>query len=369
MPTYNDEKLIASTIETVLNQTYANWELLIMDDGSTDNTANVIRSFNDSRLYFFQQENKGQLVALNNLCPHISGDLVLLIHSDDRLYRNNSLEKNIEHFKDPKVDGIFCSMVQFFDSGRPDKVIKAPKTLGVKAPKKVLTLLGSNLIIDHFFVRRDKFETHVRINYLKWYIEYWFDFQQDKVTSLNLKRTDDPWYHYRVYDANYTNSVIGNFEVYFARFRVIFFLSEYLTVPFPSWQKELARRFSMPSLVFNHRASNKHFAKCIEANIHSMRLRTPEAFTWYFEQLYSFYTIPSTQTIGLDSQVVEYYPPAEARKFFHDLRNNALAPLYNELISKLTKGFNSIEVSNQMEKDTLADILKFLCIRANIVIR
>jgi glycosyltransferase involved in cell wall biosynthesis len=368
MPTYNDCNLIASTIESVLNQTYTNWELLIIDDGSKDNTSDIVRSFSDTRIHFFQQENKGQLVALNNISQYVTGDLVLLLHSDDRLYQNNSLEKNIHHFNDPEVDGIYCSMVQFFDSGHPDFILEPPKTMGKKAPKKVLTLLGSNIIMDHFFVRREKFESHVKINYLKWYIEYWFDFKNDTVTSLNLKYTNTPWYQYRVYVANYTNSVIGNFEVYLARFRAIFFLSEYFTVPFPLLQKELYRRFKIPSFVLNQPANNLHLAKCIKANIRSMRLRTPNAFTWYFEKMYNFYTISSSRTVSLSSPIYESYLPSEARKFFYDMQNDSLAPLYRELIMELSVGFNSIVVSNLREKEILNDVLKFLCIRANIII-
>jgi glycosyltransferase involved in cell wall biosynthesis len=368
MPAFNDGKLIGDTIKTVLNQTYSNWELLIMDDGSTDDTANIIHTFEDPRIHFFQQENKGQLVALNNLCKFITGDLVLLLHSDDRLYHNDSLEKNLNHFDDPKVDGIFSSMVQFFDSGLPDSMVEAPRTLGKKAVKKLAVLLGSNIIMDHFFVRREKFESHVRINYFKWYIAYWLDFRKDKVSSLNLKRTETPWYHYRVYDLNYTNSVIGNFEVYFTRFRTIFFLSEYFTIPFPHIQKELTRRLGAPGFIIDKPASNKNLAKSIKANIHSMQLRTPNAFTAYFELLHKFYDKSSNQKIYLKSPIVEAYSPAEARKFFFDLKNESLVPLYSELISKLSTGFKSIAVANLKEKETLTDILKFLCIKANIIV-
>jgi glycosyltransferase involved in cell wall biosynthesis len=59
MPTYNDEKHIASSIQSVLNQTHTEWELLIMNDGSKDNTEIVVTGFNDPRIKYFRQENKG----------------------------------------------------------------------------------------------------------------------------------------------------------------------------------------------------------------------------------------------------------------------------------------------------------------------
>ena len=150
MPTYNDAHHIASSIESVINQSYKFWELLIMNDGSNDNTSEIINSFRDERIKYFQQENKGQLVALNNLCPYISGEIVLMLHSDDNLFSIDSLEKNLIHFKDPLIDGIYGDLHQFFDSGKPDEIVLAPKKLDKYAVNKLITLLGSNIIIDHF---------------------------------------------------------------------------------------------------------------------------------------------------------------------------------------------------------------------------
>ena len=369
MPTYNDEKHLASSIQSVLSQSHTDWELLIMNDGSKDNTELVISSFNDSRIKYFRQENMGQLVALKNLCPYITGDIVLMLHSDDSLYCNDTLEKNLIHFIDPKVDGLYGDLHQFFDSGKPDKIVSAPRKMDKTAVYKLITLLGSNIIFDHFFVRRDKFEKNVRYYYFQYYMPYWLNFSESNVTSLNLKYTDYPWYHYRVYDQNYTNSIIGNFEVYFTRFRSIFFISEYLTVPFPLIQKELLRRFKITGPVLNCKASNKHLACCYEANIRSMKSRTEDAYTAYFEKLIAFYKSGSTRTIILESEIEICYQSCEARKFYNDFNSNNLPPLVDEIIKNLTVGFEKIEVKNEQEKLFLKELLLVLCIRAKIEVK
>jgi glycosyltransferase involved in cell wall biosynthesis len=361
MPTFNDEKHIASSILSVLNQTYTDWELLIMDDGSKDNTKEVVTAYNDSRIHYFRQENNGQLVALNNLCPYITGDIVLMLHSDDSLYCNDTLEKNLVHFSDPKVDGLYGDLHQFFDSGKPDEIAQAPKRMDKRAVNKLLTLLGSNIIFDHFFVRRDKFEKNVRYNYLQYYMPYWLNFSNNSVTSLNLKYTDYPWYHYRVYDQNYTNSVIGNFEVYFTRFRSILFLSEYLTVPFPLIQKEIARRFKTSGFILQKEASKKHIAACYEANIRSMSARTQNAFTLYFKILKQYYKTKSNRVLT--------YRPSEARKFYNDINNDTLPPLVKEIIRNASKGFQSITVDTSDEELKLKELLLFMCIKCEIQIR
>ena len=369
MPTYNDEKHIASSIQSVIDQTHSDWELLIMDDGSKDNTENTVKSFNDIRIQYFRQENKGQLVALNNLCPFITGDIVLMLHSDDSLYCNDTLEKNLSHFSDASVDGLYSDLHQFFDSGKPDEVVSAPRKMDRTAVNKLITLLGSNIIFDHFFVRRDKFENNVRYNYFRYYMPYWLNFTGNDVTSLNLKYTSYPWYHYRVYDQNYTNSVIGNFEVYFTRFRSILFLSEYLTVPFPLIQKELLRKFKITGLVLHKKASNKQIAKCYEANIRSMSRRTENAFTHYFNLLVTFYKLDSERKIELKSPIELNYQPSEARKFYRDLNNNTVSTLTQEIINNLSIGFKTICVKNTEEKSTLEELLKFLCIRTEVIIK
>jgi len=368
MPTYNDEKHITSSIQSVINQTYPNWELLIMDDGSKDNTEQVVTALNDPRIHYFRQENKGQLVALNNLCPYITGDIVLMLHSDDSLYCNDTLEKNIVHFSNPEIDGLYGDSYQFFDSGKPDEIAPAPKRMDKSAVNKLITLLGSNIILDHFFVRRDKFEKNVRYNYFQYYMPYWLNFTENGVTSLNLKYTDYPWYHYRVYEQNYIHSLIGNFEAYFTRFRSILFLSEFMTVPFPLIQKELLRRYNFCGPVLNRKASKKHIAACYKANIRSMRQRTDKAFTNYFDQLVVYYESDSKRTLELKSPIEISYQPSEARKFYNDLQNNALPPVVREIIENLTKGFGSIRIKNSEEKIRLEELLKFLCVRTEFKI-
>ena len=84
MPTFNSEKFVSRSIQSVLNQTYDQWELLITDDKSTDNTIQIIESFSDSRIKLFQlNQNSGAAVARNESIRNISGDFIAFIDSDD----------------------------------------------------------------------------------------------------------------------------------------------------------------------------------------------------------------------------------------------------------------------------------------------
>lgn len=83
MPAYNAGKYIAEAIRSVLNQTFADFELLIVDDGSTDNTLVIIKSFADPRIRLLTQANKGISVALNSGLAAANGYYVARFDADD----------------------------------------------------------------------------------------------------------------------------------------------------------------------------------------------------------------------------------------------------------------------------------------------
>lgn len=84
MPAYNVEKYISKAISSILNQDYKNIELLIINDGSTDNTCKIIKSFKDNRIKFFQNEvNLGYLNSCNILFNQCNGNYITFQDADD----------------------------------------------------------------------------------------------------------------------------------------------------------------------------------------------------------------------------------------------------------------------------------------------
>lgn len=105
-PTYNRELLLKTTIQSILNQTYKNWELIVVDDGSTDNTAQMMQQYlADERIKYIKKENSGQADSLNKGALYARGDFITFLDSDDEAYPN-WLEKVCEHIKDNT--GIVC---------------------------------------------------------------------------------------------------------------------------------------------------------------------------------------------------------------------------------------------------------------------
>lgn len=83
VPTYNREKLLKKCIESVLNQTYQNFELIVVDDGSTDNTKKLVKSYNDDRLKYYENDNHGIAYSRNFGIEKATGDYLFFLDSDD----------------------------------------------------------------------------------------------------------------------------------------------------------------------------------------------------------------------------------------------------------------------------------------------
>ena len=84
-PCYNGGKYISETIESVMAQSYKNWEMLIVDDGSKDNSADIVNSYSvkDQRIKLIQQENRGSAAARYNGIRQASGQYIALLDADD----------------------------------------------------------------------------------------------------------------------------------------------------------------------------------------------------------------------------------------------------------------------------------------------
>lgn len=85
MPAYNAERFIADAINSVRRQTFENWELIVVNDGSTDNTKAVVLSIIDSRIRYFEQPNHGVSNARNHALQYCAGDYIVFLDADDEL--------------------------------------------------------------------------------------------------------------------------------------------------------------------------------------------------------------------------------------------------------------------------------------------
>ena len=123
IPTYNRAYILKRAIDSVLNQTETNLELIVVDDGSTDNTKEVVESYSDVRVrYIHGGENSGPGRARNIGAQKAQGDFVAFHDSDDE-WMPEKLEKQLVVYEaNPEAGMIYCSFIKYF----PDKEVYFP---------------------------------------------------------------------------------------------------------------------------------------------------------------------------------------------------------------------------------------------------
>jgi glycosyltransferase involved in cell wall biosynthesis len=129
MPVFNCEKTLAIAIRSILNQTYDNWELLLMEDGSSDRTLEVARSFADPRISVLtDQSHKGLVPRLNQAIEMSRGEYFARMDGDDVAYPER-LERQTKYLEQhPEVDLLGCSMLVFKGDGVAVGSRPAPET-------------------------------------------------------------------------------------------------------------------------------------------------------------------------------------------------------------------------------------------------
>lgn len=127
IPSYNSARYLAEAIQSVLDQSYADFEIIVVNDGSTDETEAVVKGFSDERIRYFAQENKGVGAARNAGLRLARGEYVAFWDADD-LFLPEKLSRQVEFLlQDPSVDLVFSGWEYINAEG---------KILGVEEPWK-----------------------------------------------------------------------------------------------------------------------------------------------------------------------------------------------------------------------------------------
>ena len=115
MPTYNQEQYIIDALNSVIKQKYLNWECIIIDDGSTDNTSNVVKKFikKDNRFKYVKQKNLGPAAARNNGVLQSKGEFILPLDSDDIISKEYVHDAIAVFMERPKTKLVYCE-AEFF---------------------------------------------------------------------------------------------------------------------------------------------------------------------------------------------------------------------------------------------------------------
>lgn len=127
VPAYNASETITRTLNSILNQTYKNIEIIVINDGSTDNTSEIVKKSKDNRIKLIEQKNGGVSKARNNGLKFATGKYVLFIDSDDILSRK-MIELLLKLMSENESDLVICNYINisyknFYDNIFDTKII------------------------------------------------------------------------------------------------------------------------------------------------------------------------------------------------------------------------------------------------------
>ena len=370
-PTYNDASYIRNLISSVMDQDYLDWEWIIINDGSTDDTENILEEIKDSRVKVLRKKNGDQLNALLFSLPYINGDIVTIIHSDDVFFEKNSISSCVEKLMSCEADGIYSDYKIIDEHGHHNGVLSTPTHFDAGLKVRTLLTMGGNLIGDPFFIYREFFYSHVVENYLKDNTIYYFGYGGDR--DLVLAKSS-PWYCYRVFSENYIHSDVGQFVATSGQFRTVtklinsgvqpginllfgyfgfrFFRNLRIHVPwvnhsteyigsqvFRFWEKDISR-FKYPSILRSMASAISH-SYSIDGD-----LKAP--FVWEYDRF------------------IKDYSPPDARSFFIEY---AKGGIHERVLSLLSKDFDHIVAEGQSAKEQVILWLRFFSLQYRVIER
>lgn len=194
MPVYNTkEEYLRASIESILNQTFKNFEFIIVNDGSTNNVEEVILSYKDDRIKYFKQENQGIVGALNNAWSKASGKYIARMDSDDIAYPER-FAKQIKFLEENPEYSLIGSWAKIIPS---KNIIKLPQDI------KIMDLLADCMFIHPsiMFNKADFEKFNIRY-------ESGFDYVEDycfyarAIKCLKMTNLQEVLLDYRVYPEN-----------------------------------------------------------------------------------------------------------------------------------------------------------------------
>jgi glycosyltransferase involved in cell wall biosynthesis len=162
IPSYNRDHSIDKALEGILNQTFADFEIIIVDDGSTDSTAEIVKKYSDSRIFYTYQTNSGVCSARNNGARKATGDYLIFLDSDDTI-ETNWLEDFYKVYINSSADIIYCNVKMIYPNGAV-KLIDANSPYGNLTSNRIKgsDLAGSWMVKKSIFFEVGMYDDNIK---------------------------------------------------------------------------------------------------------------------------------------------------------------------------------------------------------------
>ncbi|RKS45132.1 glycosyltransferase involved in cell wall biosynthesis [Gillisia mitskevichiae] len=191
VPCYNQAPYLDDALQSVLDQTYSNWECIVVNDGSTDDTAYIVKDWlaKDKRFCYLEQGNKGVSNARNNGITRAEGEFILPLDADDKISKNYIELAILEFVENSNLKLVYCNAEKF---GEVNGLWKLP-TFSLSNLANENLIFSSALYKKVDWKRIDGYDEKMENGWEDW--EFWISLLKD---GGEVKKIDEIGFYYRI---------------------------------------------------------------------------------------------------------------------------------------------------------------------------
>ena len=374
IPAYNSAKTIVEALESIKNQTYQNWEIILINDGSQDETEEILRRYLGNTklpLKYTKQTHHNYFKAIRHGLKYASGEIIFVLDADKILFNQNVFYRAVSTILGEKCDGMFVGIRAMYQRLKDGKFhLVRPYYRNEVSLIKTALGLGKNIYTNYAFWRREIFETSVYENYLINGMPVWYNAENN--LGLRVVNGNFVGLKYRVSKkVNLGDNSLkqNNSKTLFelsTNLRTLHHIVSRINVPAYSTQAtlyDLINRLHIaslyPSIFKQGQTSLKEITPLVTKNIknselNNIYLKTIADFSNNFD--------PQKTTKIVIPKGTKIYWGTEIEEFSKKLSKNTLDQFYYDFMKIIGQGTTIYEIKKDDQKK-LEQILEFFTIR------
>lgn len=374
IPAYNSAKTIVEALESIKNQTYQNWEIILINDGSQDETEEILRRYLGNTklsLKYTKQTHHNYFKAIRHGLKYASGEIIFVLDADKILFNQNVFYRAVSTILGEKCDGMFVGIRAMYQRLKDGKFhLVRPYYRNEVSLIKTALGLGKNIYTNYAFWRREIFETSVYENYLINGMPVWYNAENN--LGLRVVNGNFVGLKYRVSKkVNLGDNSLkqNNSKTLFelsTNLRTLHHIVSRINVPAYSTQATLYNLINRlhiaslyPSIFKQGQTSLKEITPLVTKNIknselNNIYLKTIVDFSNNFD--------PQKTTKIVIPKGTKIYWGTEIDEFSNKLSKNMLDQFYYDLMKIISQGTTIYKIKKDDQKK-LEQILDFFTIR------
>mgnify|MGYP005787880375 FL=1 len=374
IPAYNSAKTIVEALESIKNQTYQNWEIILINDGSQDETEKILRRYLGNTklpLKYIKQTHHNYFKAIRHGLKYASGEIIFVLDADKILFNQNVFYRAVSTILGEKCDGMFVGIRAMYQRLKDGKFhLVRPYYRNEVSLIKTALGLGTNIYTNYAFWRREIFETSVYENYLINGMPAWYNAENN--LGLRVVNGNFVGLKYRVSKkVNLGDNPLkqNNSKTLFelsTNLRTLHHIVSRINVPAYSTQATLYNLISRlhiaslyPSIFKQGQTSLKKITPLVVKNI-----KDSELDNVYLKTIVDFsnnFDPQKTAKIVIPKGTKIYWG-TEIDEFSNRLSKNMLDQFYYDLMKIISQGTTIYKIKKDDQKK-LEQILEFFTIR------